>query len=154
MDGSMINALGDAIASSSTAIDPGTLAAYAAAQFQIDEPEVIPFMVDMHAPALDRLMLSRGHSTMAFITPYNPGMVVSEELNQAYHAHMVEENREAGLRTLPGRGGCQGGEWPPEMSQAVFDITVERAATLGTRWGQDAIVWHEVGGTPRLMLLR
>jgi len=93
-------------------------------------------------PAIDRLLARHRAKTAVFVSACNPqGGRAARGVNAARHARLRAEIRSLGLRAVPGIGVGRSGGWPAEISLLVFGVTKPRAARIGRRWRQNAVVF-------------
>jgi len=91
----------------------------------------------------------------AFITAYNPfSEALTEEVNRQRHAALRGYLEEKGIEFCDGEGGDDAGEWPPEVSCYLSNVSLFEATKIGKQWGQNAIVWASNDQIPRLIMLR
>jgi hypothetical protein len=75
-----------------------------------------------------------GASTAAFVTAWNPfSRLLSDRLNRARQAQLEAGLRARGLRYLEGEGRATTGDWSPEKSAMVFNLSRREAMSLGRR---------------------
>ena len=74
--------------------------------------------------------------------------------NSNAHAALKDVLRSMGLTTLPCDGTDPGGQWPTEHGLLVPGIGKATLRGLATVFGQNAVLWIEADGVPRLELLR
>lgn len=93
--------------------------------------------------------------TVSIVTASNPGSVQLDEKDNASRNHRLEERlRRDGYDFVSCDGVASGPtEWS-EASYAVLDITRPQATTLGTDFGQNAVVWAERGTAPGLLITK
>lgn len=109
-------------------------------------------------PELDALLEATGRRSWAFLTAWNPGsQSLSQEENEerqgaltALLAATPGEGDEPAL-LLPGRGRGLAGDWPPEESVLALGLPVLTALDLARRFGQNALLAGQRGGTARLV---
>ncbi|MGF6644271.1 DUF3293 domain-containing protein [Paraburkholderia sp. GAS82] len=106
-------------------------------------------------PTLATLHEARDTECSAFITACNPfSQNSSDEFNAARQQALAGELKQLGLSFVEGIGQHPSNNWPGEASFLVLGLPLEAAKTLGTRCGQNAIVWSGTDATPQLVLLR
>lgn len=127
-------------------------AVYRAASYRVrlNGFEVI-FRVDQPSASLASYLEQRKVRGAAFITAWNP----LSEPQSPYFNDAQQEQLEAALLALgchcvPGTGGAE--DWYEEHYLAL-PISREMAEALGRRFEQNAILWIEPDGTPRLVML-
>jgi hypothetical protein len=94
-----------------------------------------------------------GLMSAAFITAENP-FSVSDEENYASHARLCEDLAHLSLKFYEGEGQGDDKTWPAEKSVLILGIERYDAGSMGTKYGQNAIVWIGVEAVPELILLR
>lgn len=88
----------------------------------------------------------------AFLTAYNPNSTPTpENINLEAQARLAEQLTQAGHRYLRGYGTSESGDWPPEASFFVEDISLDDAVGLGREYCQSAILWGRRGGAAELV---
>lgn len=107
--------------------------------------------IGQYSPSLDALLKQQNAATWAFITAYNPGVLLTEEQNRA----RLEALRRVivGYRYFEGEGVGEDEEWLPEKSFLVIGISREDAIKLGKRFNQNAIVFGKVDEPDELLIL-
>jgi hypothetical protein len=91
----------------------------------------------------------------AFITAVNPFSALTDEAtNVRRQAMLADELDRESLRFIEGMGKHPSREWPGEPSFLIFGSSLDAAKKLGTRYGQNAIVWCGHDTVPQLILLR
>jgi hypothetical protein len=104
------------------------------------------------SPDLDRHLSAMGLTTWAFITPYNPrSAMLSDDENAIRMKQFTAEVDAAGHRYFLGSGADPSGEWPPEASLLVCDLSLEQATDLATALEQNAFVFGRFGEVPTLV---
>lgn len=88
----------------------------------------------------------------AIVTAFNPGSEqrpASENLERqsALEVALLEE----GFEPFAGENAADGDAWPPEETCFVAMIELAQAIALASRFGQNAIVFGEADGLPRLV---
>lgn len=111
--------------------------------------------VDVPCPALGAYLMQVGAETAGVITAYNPYSEAREaEANREAHAALKETLKAMGLATLPCDGTDPTGHWPTEHGLLVPGIGRAALRGLATVFGQNAVLWIEADGVPRLELVR
>jgi hypothetical protein len=132
------------------------LAAYQRTDYVIfeDDAEIIVH-VDQADPAIDGLLRRHGAERGTIITAWNPeSVILSDAENAARETELWGWIGEQRLFALAAEGRDPTGAWQPEQSCLIFDIAPDVVATLGRRYGQNAIVHLKLGAAPELELLR
>ncbi|MFN2500644.1 MAG: DUF3293 domain-containing protein [Pyrinomonadaceae bacterium] len=90
------------------------------------------------------------HTSWAFLTAYNPNSQPRADAeNAARQSELVADLERKGFTTLEGYG--TGENWHPEPSLFVLDIRRDEAIAVGTRFGQNAILWGSIDSDPELV---
>lgn len=117
--------------------------------------DAVTLRIDRRSEELARLYASSGTACGVFITAYNPvGQARGIEINEVAHGHLATDLRAMSIRVMEGAGSDPSGAWPEEKSCFAFGVNLDAARDLGTRYGQDAIVWVGSDAVPKLILLR
>ncbi|MGI9176836.1 MAG: DUF3293 domain-containing protein [Pirellulales bacterium] len=134
--------------------DPALDFAYRATAYVVVMPDGISLALRIGEPSapLDRLLAVTGHDHWAFVTACNPRSTRLDETENARRmARLADIVRERGLRTLPGEGRGDGGDWPVEPSLLVLGIEEPDAISLGRMFDQHAVVVGSRGSATRLV---
>jgi hypothetical protein len=119
------------------------------------ERGLVEIRVGQHGRRLRRLLEHHKALTWAFISAWNPSSnALPPAENAARHHALVKAVRDAGFSLLSGRGIPADSSWPPEESLMVFDISEQKAVSLGRTFGQLAIVWGRRDGAAQLLSCR
>ena len=139
-----------------TDITPELIAAYRATDYAAKLPDdQVTLRVDTPCPALAAYLAQVGAETAGVITAYNPYSEPCEaEENRTAHTALKETLKAMGLATLPCDGSDPSGHWPTEHGLLVPGIGKAALRGLATVFGQNAVLWIEADGVPRLELLR
>ena len=138
-----------------TQISADLIRAYEATDYRVLER--VPFTMKIGKPstALADLYRRARVRTACVITAWNPRSEIrSNAENDAAQRHLVADLDRAGLKHLPALGADPTEEWKGEASLLVLGAAQAIVKELGTRYGQNCIVWAEVDAVPRLIFLR
>lgn len=129
-----------------TRVTPALLRAYRRTAYTAGDATA---RIGRRSPALDALLAQHGGRMGAFVTAWNPcsrpmPLGWNRRMNRALDQHARR------LPRVPGTGGAEG--WREEHLLVVADP--RRAAVLGRRFRQAAMVSVGRGQTARLWLLR
>ncbi len=105
-------------------------------------------------PAFELLVADEETSptTWAMLTAYNPGSQKrSNRENQAAHRRLKRLLEKCSARVWVGHGSSEDGTWSEPMWVAA-GIALENALELGRQFGQNAVLFGEVGGPARLLV--
>ncbi|MCX7627423.1 MAG: DUF3293 domain-containing protein [Methylophilaceae bacterium] len=127
-------------------------AAYRATSYVAQLPEgPLVLRVDVHAPALARLMRESGQKEGAFISACNPGSIpLDEAQNAVRHTQLLIKVQQLGVLFYQGMGIPEGTDWHPEPSLLILGISRSQAHALAAEFGQNALLYFEEDATPRL----
>lgn len=139
-----------------TAIAPDLIAAYRATDYVAALPGgATTLRVDVPCPALAAYLAQSGADSAGVITAYNPYSETREpEENRAAHAALKDALKAMGLNALACDGTDPGGDWPTEHGLLVPGIGKTALRGLATMFRQNAVLWIDADGVPRLELLR
>jgi hypothetical protein len=139
-----------------TTRENGLWKAYSATTFVVDgDHGPVPIRVGQRGRRLRRLLETHKARTWAFISAWNPGSrALPAAENAARHDALLNVVRAAGFKCLSGRGISSDSAWPPEESLMVFDISEDKAVSLGRRFEQLAVVCGRRDEAARLLSCR
>ena len=101
---------------------------------------------------LDNVLTAFRAKRWAFITAYNPGSIpMSDAINEAAHVELCRLLMRKGLVFFEGDGNAEG--WPAEKSVLVIGIGRDKAAKLGWKFGQNAILVGKRGAAAKVCWL-
>ncbi|WP_061145252.1 nitrile hydratase accessory protein [Caballeronia arvi] len=133
-----------------------TLDAYRAAIYRIDGVDGRPdidMKVGVANAAVVSLLAHREVASAVFVTAFNPfGEVLAPDENARRLRSLVEYVGALGLRALPGAGVDPMNVWIAEASLFVLGATPDTADVLMTAFAQNAVVYVDRAGVPRLLL--
>jgi hypothetical protein len=129
--------------------------AYAETEYRVSGDPRFVLRIDLPSPELLALHARLRVASSAFVTACNPhGQQLPAAGNAARQAELLRAIGQFGLVALPGIGQHPRGDWPGEDSWLIVGLAQADAEALGTRFGQNAIVWAGADAIPRLVLLR
>ncbi|MFM0221514.1 DUF3293 domain-containing protein [Paraburkholderia dipogonis] len=132
-----------------------TIQAYLETCYRVHGDTPTTLKIGETSPTLATLHKAHHTDCSAFITACNPfSQNASDEFNAAKQQALANELKELGLTFVDGIGQHPSNSWPGETSFLVLGLALEAAKTLGTRYGQNAIVWSGADAKPQLVLLR
>jgi hypothetical protein len=124
---------------------------YLQAHYRIDIFK-FPILIGQISAELESYLDKENASTWTFITAYNPmSCVLSPEENEMRNLELETELK--GYHYLHGEGRDPSGEWIPERSFLILDISREGAVELAKEFEQKAIVYGEKGKVAELIEL-
>jgi hypothetical protein len=101
---------------------------------------------------VDELLNHYDATSWAFITAYNPfSMQLSIAENEARQSELIGLVKSKNLRFLEGFGECTTPDWEHEMCLFIFNIELGLAIELAKKYEQNAIVYGELSGVPKLI---
>lgn len=110
---------------------------------------------DRTSPELDALLRELGLETWVIVSAFNPfSKGLSPEENEKRHAGLLAEVVRHGwpFRQASGEPAPEDG-WRPEKSLFVAGVGREKAAALGAKFGQNAVVFGRAGEAAELLWL-
>ena len=120
-----------------------------------DNGRVVVVRIGHQSMAVDGLLARMHARNGAFITAWNP---FSKSLSLGANEYWNRELRRLlvvrGFTFVEGEGRGRAGEWPPEPSIFVFEISRTEASAIGRRYRQNAIVYVPLGRPAELVMLR
>jgi hypothetical protein len=135
-------------------LTPEQIAAYEKALYVVFAIPQLELRIGEPNPDLDALLEADGAKTAAYITAANPrGEPRGKDENEAAALALHESLTDSGYLCYGGEGRDPQGRWKPEPSFLVPGISQVQAAAIGKKFGQNAIVFVEMGRPPELVLL-
>jgi hypothetical protein len=129
--------------------------AYKNTDFYVLEPNKFTLRIGKQSPELAKLYAEMGVHSAGFLTAWNPHSAeASAEDNANAQRSLIRGLSSEGYPTLKAFGVDPSGEWPGEESVFVPGLELDRAKSLGTEFGQNAVVWMGNDAVPQLVLLR
>ncbi|WP_061123580.1 nitrile hydratase accessory protein [Caballeronia catudaia] len=127
-----------------------TLDAYRAAIYRVDD---IDMKIGVANAAVVSLLAQHDVASAVFVTAFNPfGEVLAPDENAQRQRSLVERVGALGLRALPGEGVDPTKVWTAEASLFVLGATPDTADMLMSAFEQNAVVYVDRAGVPRLLL--
>ena len=119
------------------------------------EPFPFTLRIGNHSTELTEVYKNMGVSSAGYLSAWNPySLENTAEDNAAAQLFLIQSLSLEGYPTLRALGVDPSGEWPGEESVFVPGLDLERAKSLGIKFGQNAIVWADSDAVPQLVLLR
>jgi hypothetical protein len=138
-----------------TAIPSDLVDAYRNTDFTVIEPFPFTLRIGKHSTELAEVYKKMGVSSAGYLTAWNPySSETKAKDNAAAQLFLIQSLSLEGYPTLKALGVDPSGEWPGEESVFVPGLNLERAKSLGIKFGQNAIVWADSDAVPQLVLLR
>ncbi|HZX32291.1 MAG TPA: DUF3293 domain-containing protein [Rhodocyclaceae bacterium] len=127
--------------------------AYRATTYQVFLPGgAVELRVDGANPALAAWLREEGVEEWAVVTAANPAsQPLSARENAERQAKLEVSLLEEGFEPYAGENVADDPAWPVEESCFIPDISREEAVALAQQFGQNAILWGEADGLPRLV---
>ena len=134
-------------------ISPELLAVYRASLYQIEMPTgIITLRVDELTPESLFETVATGER-LVFVSACNPrSKTLTEVENLDRHELLKLSVQKAGYKVYHGVGCDPSGQWPSEISLAVFDATDDDIDGWMLRFEQNAVVIAERGSIVKLRL--
>ena len=138
-----------------TEIHSDLIKAYQSTEFRVLEPKLFTLRIGIHSAELEALYSDLNVTSAGFLTAWNPfGVETSNVENQEAQLELVRTLSHDGFLTLNAFGVDPMGVWPGEDSVFIPGVEFDRAKAIGTKFGQNAIVWAGINAVPQLVLLR
>ena len=132
-------------------ISEGLLLGYEATCYSILKPKINIF-IKKENQELHSFLSDQNFTTWCFITAWNPfSKALSNEENKALN--LLLEADLTSYSHFPAKGQDTLGDWPPEISFFVGNITKAQAVDLGKKYHQNAIVFGENNSLAELLIL-
>jgi hypothetical protein len=124
---------------------------YLATCYQINDPSIDIYISNENS-ALDTFLIKHKYKSWCLITAWNPFSIaqtkeVNESLNEQLKADLSD------YTIYDGEGKDTLGDWPPELSFFVANISKEKTKELATKYKQNAVVYGEQNKTAELLVL-
>lgn len=124
---------------------------YLATCYQIHDPS-IDIYISKENSALETFLIKHNYTSWCFITAWNPFSIaqtkeVNETLNEQLKADLSD------YIVYDGEGKDTLGDWPPEVSFFVANISKEKTKEFATKYKQNAVVYGELNKTAELLVL-
>ena len=138
-----------------TEIPHELILAYEATDFRVLEPQEFTLRVGQRSAELQSLYVDMGVTCAGYLTAWNPFSKEASELeNENAQQQLLRQLSLDGFPALNALGIDPSGDWPVEESVFVPGLSLDRAKLLGSKFGQNAIVWVGPDAVPQLVLLR
>lgn len=127
------------------------LEAYKATCYEIIQPKIAIF-IGQENETLQIFLKENEFINWCFITAWNPySNALSLEENSALNESLRLDLKD--YKILEAQGKDTIGNWPPEPSFFVANISEDQAIALGKKYQQNAIVYGTINETARLITL-
>lgn len=127
------------------------LAGYQATCYSILNPK-IDIYLDKENKELQTFLIEQNFHSWCFITAWNPfSRALTLDENTSLNKKLEAELNN--YIVFPGEGKDTLGDWPPEISFFVANISKKQANFLGKKYEQNAIVYGEVEKIAELIIL-
>ena len=127
------------------------LMAYQATCYSIINPKIDIYLNEENEE-FNRFLKVHHFTSWCFITAWNPfSKALLLEENKTLNRLLEEDLK--GHNIFPAEGKDTIGNWPPEISFFVGDISIEQAITLGKKYNQNAIVFGALNKKATLITL-
>jgi hypothetical protein len=127
---------------------------YNATTYVVEGPSGTRFSIRIgqRHPDLDSWLATLAAASWAFVTACNPRSEIQiDERNEQAMAEFRAELQAGSYAFAPGYGQGDDLTWPPEPSFLILGIVREEATALAERYGQNAYVYGEPGGSAELV---
>ena len=127
------------------------LLGYEATCYSVVNPKIDIYLKKVNAE-LNSFLKEHNFTSWCFITAWNPfSIALSLEKNNELNALLEADLKEYNI--YPAEGKDTLGDWSPEISFFVGNISREQAIFLGEKYEQNAIVFGTVDELPELIIL-
>ena len=127
------------------------LLGYEATCYSVINPKIDIYLKKENAE-LNSFLKEHNFTSWCFITAWNPfSKALSLEKNKELNALLEADLKEYNIFSAEGKDTL--GDWLPEISFFVGNISRERAIFLGEKYEQNAIVFGTVNELPELIIL-
>jgi hypothetical protein len=124
---------------------------YLATCYQIHYPS-IDIYISKENSALNFFLIQNNYFCWCFITAWNPFSIAqTKEDNQSLNEQLKADLSD--FIVYDGEGKDTLGDWPPEVSFFVANISKEKTKELATKYKQNAVVYGEQNKTAELLVL-
>jgi hypothetical protein len=124
---------------------------YLATCYQIHDP-AIDIYISKENSALNSFLIQNNYFSWCFITAWNPYSVEQpNETNNTLNALLKADLSDFML--YDGQGKDTLGDWPPELSFFVANISKEKTKELASKYKQNAVVFGELNKPAELLVL-
>jgi hypothetical protein len=113
-----------------------------------------PFTMHIGQPCPELKALMAEHNALgaAYITAWNPFSIAqTKEVNESLNEQLKGDLSDYTI--YDGEGKDTLGDWPPELSFFVANISKEKTKELATKYKQNAVVYGEQNKTAELLVL-
>jgi len=137
-----------------TDIPRETINAYQMAIYRVLGTRSFDLHIGQRSQELNDLSLNYNSTSSAFLTAFNPGsIIVSDRVNKNAQKSLEDFLTEQTISFCAGMAIDSLGVWPDESSVLAFNISLEEANVIGSKFGQNGIVWIDKSFIPQLILL-
>ena len=127
------------------------LAGYQATCYSILNPKIYIYL-DKENKELQTFLIEQNFHSWCFITAWNPfSRALTLDENTSLNKKLESDLNN--YIVFPAEGKDTLGDWPPEISFFVANISKEQAIFLGKKYEQNAIVYGEINSPATLLLL-
>ena len=124
---------------------------YLATCYQIHKP-AIDIYISKENSVLNTFLIQNNYFSWCFITAWNPFSVAqSDETNNTLNAQLKADLSD--FIVYDGQGTDTLGDWPPELSFFVANISKEKTKELASKYKQNAVVFGELNKPAELLVL-
>ncbi len=133
--------------------NPDLERAYRRARYRVQQPDAeFEMVVDQRCEAARDVLARLAAAGAAYLTACNPGSRLhDDDANRRAQDALLAAVADAAYPWLPGEALDPDGNWPPEPSLLVIGISVADARALARRFEQNALVYVDAEGWPRLI---
>ena len=137
-----------------TSIPRETINAYQTTVYRVLGTKPFDLHIGQRSQELNDFSLNYDSTNSAFLTAFNPGSIMrSEAVNKNAQKKLESFLTEQTISFCGGMAIDSLGIWPDELGVLAFGISLEEANAIGSKFGQNGIVWIDKNFTPQLILL-
>lgn len=135
-------------------MDQHLLNSYLSTRYLVFYPS-LEIQIGRYHPKVDQFLMDNNAFSWAFVSACNPFSKLLPDLeNEQRHAHLVDYLEELHYLHLLGQGKGVDGDWPPEKSLLVLNISRQKAMQLAKKFEQNAIVFGTINQKAELIITR
>jgi hypothetical protein len=141
--------------SDGTVLSPSLVQTYRNTDYRVGYPPSFVLHIGQYSPELVAEHSRHNVKSSLFITASNPyGKLLDPAVNFSRYTLLLGDLRIQNLIAEEASGQHPSGNWPAERSLIVYGVDLKLARELGASHNQNAVVWTDSDGIPKLILLR
>jgi hypothetical protein len=141
--------------SDGSVLSPSLVQTYRNTDYRVGYPPSFVLYIGQYSPELVAEHSRHNVKSSLFITASNPyGKLLDPTVNFSRYTLLLGDLRIQNLIAEEASGQHPSGNWPAERSLIVYGVDLKLARELGASHNQNAVVWTDSDGIPKLILLR